>query len=119
MHVLNQRTTLACARLEDIRIDGRPGWGWLETHIYRGEVASLELKAVVPYDTVTYAVEFYASHPEWVDEARLREVMGTFAVGRTELNVPLLALVLVVLLAGGALVAGKVAGLARSPGPGV
>ncbi len=72
--------------LEPIEIDERPAWGWLETQYYRGELASLEYKAVLSYDTVTYAIEFFSNQSEWMDGNRLREVVATFAVGTTKVN---------------------------------
>ncbi len=79
-----------------IWIDGRTAWGWTETQVYRGKIASLEYKAVVSYDTVSYAIEFHSSQPEWMNEQKLKAVVATFAVGRTELNVPAIIVLVVV-----------------------
>lgn len=73
--------------LEELRIDGRTAWGWTESQ-YRsdGSVAALQYKAVVPYDTVTYAVEFFSTLEPWMDVDTLRATVMTFAVGRTEVS---------------------------------
>ena len=85
--------------LETIQIDGRSAWGWLETSQYRGEISSYEYKAVVSYDSITFAVEFYTREPEWMVPDSLRAVASTFGIGKVEWNFPGLGLaVLVVVL---------------------
>ncbi len=86
--------------LEDIVIDDRPAWGWLETQIYQERVASLEYKAVVSYDTVSYAVEFWSNDPELMDPATLRETVQTFAIGKTRVSVPGVLVAVLLLVAG-------------------
>lgn len=76
------------AALEGLTIDERQAWAWLETQMYRGDVASLEYKAVVPYDTMTCVIEFFTRDPAWRDEAKLRQVVTSFAVGKREVNTP-------------------------------
>ncbi len=66
--------------LEDLTIDGRAAWGWLETQVYRGKLASLEYKAVVAYDSLSYAVEFHSSEPRFLDPAALKALVETFRV---------------------------------------
>ncbi len=66
--------------LEDLRIDGRDAYGWLETQHYQGELASYEYKAVVPYDTLTYAVEYYSSHERFMDPEAMRALVTSFIV---------------------------------------
>lgn len=66
--------------LEDLTIDERPAWGWLETQWYREEIASLEYKAVVVYDSLSYAVEFHSSEPRFMDAATLKALVETFRV---------------------------------------
>lgn len=78
------RDTMRYGDVEAITVDGRLGWGWLETQIYKGELASLEYKAVIPFDDVTYAVEFHAGKPDYQDEAKLKAVIRQFQLGRTE-----------------------------------
>jgi hypothetical protein len=89
--------------LEDLVIDGRPAWGWLETQIYQERVASLEYKAVVSYDTVSYAVEFWSNDPAFMDPATLQATVETFAIGKTRVSV-VGVVVAIVLLAAGVLV---------------
>lgn len=87
--------------LEAIRIDDRDGWGWYERiesdRRGREEVA---YTAVVPYDSVSYAIEFVSGEPSLKRAApdTLREVIGTFGIGRTTYNIPLIAIVLGVML---------------------
>ncbi len=81
-----------------IWIDDRTAWGWVETQIYKGKISSLEYKAVVSYDTVSYAIEFHSSQPQWMDEQKLKAVVATFAVGRTELNVQAIIVLVVMSL---------------------
>ena len=72
--------------LEELKIDGRPAWGWLETQYYKEKLASLEYKAVVPYDDIMYTVEFFTGRDEFMDEAFLRESVCRFEIGRTKVN---------------------------------
>lgn len=90
--------------LETLWIDDHGAWGWLETQIVEGDTASLEYKAVVTYDSVSYAVEFFSSEPEWMDPTRLREVVSSFAVGIKGGKVGLKVLALVVLAVAAVLV---------------
>jgi hypothetical protein len=90
---------LGFGNLEEMTIDGRPAWGWLETQDYKGECASLEYKAVVGYEETFYAVEFFAGRQDWRDENKLRIFVKTFKVGRTEPNLAAIAV-------GGLLLAG-------------
>jgi hypothetical protein len=83
--------------IEVLTIDGRRGWAWSERveSDLRGLV-DVSYKAVIPYDTITFAIEFASSEPLWKASApdTLRAVISTFAVGSTTWNVPLLAIVL-------------------------
>lgn len=81
--------------IEPLTIDGRDAWGWEE----RLATPSLGLdwvkySAVIPYDTISYAVEFYSGDPRIKPHApdTLKAVIGTFAIGRTEWNLPLIAI---------------------------
>jgi len=87
--------------VEPIRVDGRDGWGWHE----RVETPTRGLvwvayRALIPYDSITYAIEFSSGNPKFKNGApeTLKAVIGTFGIGRTTYNVPLIAL-----LVGGAL----------------
>ena len=88
-------TNMRYGPLHEIEIDERPAWAWLETQIYRGNVSSLEYKAVVSYDSVAYAVEFWSDQAQWMDETKLREVVASFAVGRIRISWPLMLVGLV------------------------
>lgn len=64
--------------LEEITIDGRTAYGWLETQYFEGQLSSREYKAVVSYDDVTYAIEFFARDPIYREAATLEEWVTTF-----------------------------------------
>jgi hypothetical protein len=72
--------------LEELLIDHRPAWGWLETQFYKGELSSLAFKAVVPYDSVCYAVEFFARDPQYRNPEVLKAAVATFEIGRKEVH---------------------------------
>jgi hypothetical protein len=84
--------------LEALWIDGHAAWGWLETQILDGTTESLEYKVVVSYDSVSYAVEFFSSEPEWMDSTNMRDVVMSFAVGvpRGNMTAKVVAVVLAV-----------------------
>jgi len=86
--------------LEDLTIDGRPAWGWLETQMYKGRLASLEYKAVVSCDDRSFAVEFYGSTDEWRDADKLRAVVSTFEIARPKPNMPAILMGAVIGLGG-------------------
>jgi len=77
--------------LEALTIDDRPAWGWLETQYHKGNLSSLEYKAVVSYDDVSYAVEFFADSPEYLSEAVLRDMVCSFETGKTKIDYALAA----------------------------
>ncbi len=66
--------------LEELEIDGRDAYGWLETQHYKGELSSYQYKAVVPYDTLSYAVEYYSSHQRFMDPEAMRVLVTSFIV---------------------------------------
>jgi hypothetical protein len=81
--------------VEPIRVDGRDGWGWHE----RVETPTRGLvwvayRALIPYDSITYAIEFSSGSPKYKVGApeALKTVISTFGIGRTTYNVPLIAL---------------------------
>jgi hypothetical protein len=80
--------------VESLRVDGREAWGWSERveSPTRGLVW-VAYRAVVPYDTISYAIEFYSGDPSIKREApdTLRAVIASFAIGRTTYNFPLIA----------------------------
>lgn len=78
--------------VERLTIDGREAMGWVET--IRSEARGLEMvayRAVIPYDTVTYAVEFISGDPTFKNRPdSLRTIVASFAVGRVRYNIPLI-----------------------------
>ncbi|HSM60268.1 MAG TPA: hypothetical protein VK849_05700, partial [Longimicrobiales bacterium] len=81
--------------IETLTVDGRTAWGWGERwSLESGEVDFIAFRAVVPYDTISYAIDFLTGDPAL--EARpdsLRTIVASFAVGATRWNLPLVALV--------------------------
>jgi len=61
-------------------IDGQPAWGWLETQEVRGEVASVQLTAIVSYDDVSYSIELTLHPPRLLGAERMREIVESFYV---------------------------------------
>lgn len=82
--------------VEAITVDGRDAWGWYRTvESPRRGLEQVTYTAVVPYDTVTYALQFTSSEPSLKRAApdTLRAVLSSFGIGRTTYNVPLIAVV--------------------------
>lgn len=81
--------------VERLTIDGRDAMGWSE--LVRSDTRGIEYvayRAVVPYDTVSYTVEFVSGDPAFKSRPdSLRAIVATFAVGRVEYNIPLILLV--------------------------
>ncbi len=79
--------------VEPITIDGREAWGWGES--WRREDGGLDFvvfRAAVPYDTVTYAIDFLTGEPGLkIRPDSLRTVVASFAVGHTTWSLPLVA----------------------------
>ncbi len=71
--------------VEALAIDGRTAWGWFHPQGRKGETSSRKFIAVIPYeeDDLTYAVEFYASDPRYMDEQYLVDTVKRFTVKRT------------------------------------
>lgn len=80
--------------IEVLTIDGRQAWGWAERieSVQRGLV-EVSYRAVIPYDTITFTVEFTSSEPsiKLASPDTLRATVASFAIGRTTWNIPLLA----------------------------
>jgi len=78
--------------MESLEVDGRTAWGWSETwRMDDGLIRYGVFRAAIPYDTVTYAVDFLTGDPGIRNRPdSMRTVVASFAVGRTEWNVPLL-----------------------------
>lgn len=84
--------------IESLQVDGRTAWGWGETwRLGNGGLQYVVFRAAIPYDTITYAVDFLTGDPGLKSRPdSLRTVVASFAVGKTTWNVPLL-----LVLAGG------------------
>jgi hypothetical protein len=102
--------------VEPIRVDGRDGWGWHERveSPTRGLVW-VAYRALIPYDSITYAIEFSSGNPRFKGAApeSLKAVIATFGIGRTTYNVPLIALLVGGALFGVALLRSKAQGRAK------
>ena len=82
--------------IEALTIDGRESWGWYrEVGSARRGLDHVTYYAVVPYDTVSYALMFGSGEPTLKQAApdTLRAVVSSFAIGRTTYNLPLIAIV--------------------------
>lgn len=66
--------------LEELTIDRRPSWGWLETQSGSGHVSAMAFTAVIPYGDETYTVEFWSAEPRFMDADALRKTVATFGV---------------------------------------
>lgn len=67
-----------------VTIDGRPAVAWLETRYDEHHaVRSLKYSAVIPYDSVSYAVEFDTSAPDRLQPDSLIRVVHSFGRGQT------------------------------------
>lgn len=67
--------------------DGHTASAWTEErHDEYGRFRSLQVTAVVSYDTVAFALEIDTSAPERMREPHLDSILATFALGRTTVN---------------------------------
>src|SRR5688572_10230822 len=81
--------------VEPLRIDGRGAWGWEErVETPRRGLVWVAYRALVPYDSVTYVIDFASGNPTFKRAApdTLRAVISTFGIGRTTYNIPLIAI---------------------------
>lgn len=70
-----------------VTIDSRPGYAWLETRFdEHGAVRSLSYSAVIPYDTVSYALEFSTSAAVRLVPDSLTRVVRSWGAGKTEVR---------------------------------
>jgi len=80
--------------IEVLTIDGREAFGWSERiqSEPRGLVET-RYRAVIPYDTITYVVEFVSDEPslKLLSPDTLRVVVASFGIGETTWNLPLIA----------------------------
>lgn len=73
--------------LERMSIDGREAWGWMVTQRDSRGLHSREFKVAIPYDTMTYTVEFFSNKPSLMSNPdTLRWGVASFAIGVTTLN---------------------------------
>ena len=76
--------TIDYGQVARVAIDGRAAFVWMETRYdLNGNVRSLDYKAVIPYDTVTYAVEFSTSAPHRLHPDSLTSVVHSWGVAET------------------------------------
>lgn len=81
--------------VEPFTVDGRDGWGWAErVEDPRRGLVSVAYRAFVPYDSMTYVIDFSSGNPRYKRAApdTLKAIIATFAVGRTTFNLPLIAI---------------------------
>jgi len=81
--------------IEALTIDGRQAWGWEErVESTRRGLVDVAYRAVIPYDTMTFAIEFVSGEPNWkqVSPDSLRTIISSFAIGKTALNLPLIGM---------------------------
>jgi hypothetical protein len=86
--------------IESLTIDGRTAYGWGETwRLENGGLQYVVFRAAVPYDTISYAVDFITGDPGMkIRPDSLRTIVASFAIGKTTWNVPLIMVVAGVLL---------------------
>jgi len=86
--------------LEPLVVDGRTAWGWGEKwRLPDGDLRYVVFRTAIPYDTITYTVEFVTGDPGLkIRPDSLRTIAASFAIGKTEWNIPLTAICLVALL---------------------
>lgn len=79
--------------LESIEVDGRTAWGWGELwRLENGGLQYVVFRAAVPYDTISYAIDFMTGEPGLKNRPdSLRTIVASFAVGKTTYNLPLIA----------------------------
>lgn len=79
--------------VEPLRIDDREAWAWEERGPGSAGSRLLAYRVMVPYDTISYAVEVSTEDPALTAGApeSLRTVVSTFAVGEVVYDWPLIA----------------------------
>ena len=91
-------TSIDYGRVEPVTIDGRAAFAWMETRYdENGAVRSLDYTAVIPYDTVSYAVEFNTSAAHRLHPDSLTRVVHSWGRGETEVHWNVVLVVAVVL----------------------
>jgi hypothetical protein len=103
--------------LAELRIDGRPAWGWFETQKDReGKVTRRAFKALVGYAAAAYEVEFSGGEPAFHDERLQREVAQSFRV-RSSRDVDWLAVLVVIAVGAGLYLLWRRISRLRAPTP--
>lgn len=70
--------------LERISMNGREAWGWMVTQQDLLGMHSREFRLAIPYDTMTYTVEFFTNKPILMSNPdTLRWGVASFAIGIT------------------------------------
>lgn len=105
--------------IEELTVDGRASWGWTEWwRLENGGLDYVVYRALIPYDTISYTVEFLTGDPSLkIRPDSLRTIVASFAIGKTTWNVPLLAVMAgMVLLLGNMFRSRRAAQAARARG---
>ena len=77
--------------LEEGRVDGQTAWAWMGVWRDNG-LHEVAYRSVIPYDSVTYVVDFVTDALKFMSRPdSMRAIVSTFAIGRIEWNVPLIA----------------------------
>ena len=86
--------------IEELNVDGRTAWAWTEWwRMENGGLQWVAYRAVIPYDTISYAVEFLTGDPALkIRPDSLRGIVASFGIGKTVWNLPLMAIMAGVLL---------------------
>lgn len=66
--------------LEQLQIDDRPAWAFSETQWLNGKICAVSYRAIIPYESETFAVEFFSDMPQWLDAEMQRDVVSKFEV---------------------------------------
>ncbi len=76
--------------LEAAIVDERTTWAWMERWEDNG-LHELTFRAVIPYDTITFVVDFATGDPIFKSRPdSMRTITASFAIGRNVWNVPAL-----------------------------
>lgn len=80
-------TSIDYGDVTSVVIGGRPAWAWMETRYdEHGEVRSLEYTAVIPFDSVSYALQFSTSAPHRLHADSLVRVVHSFGTGEITIH---------------------------------
>jgi len=95
-------TFVRFGEIESITIDERPAWAWAEIRQNQQiGVDWIAYRAMIPYDTISYVVEFHGGEPGLKAKPdTLRTIVASFGIGKTTWNYPLIAVLFGSLLLG-------------------